>query len=116
MRCSTTNAGVAFVQVEDAGFDAERLQRADAADAEDDLLLDARLAIAAVEPRRQLAIPRRVLLEVGVEQVQRHAAEAHAPDRDQHRAIAERHRGDARLAVAASVAGSIGASAQFRRS
>ena len=78
-------AGVAFVQVEDAGVDAERLQRADAADAEDDLLLDARLAIAAVEARRQLAIPRRVLFEIGVEQVQRHAAEPHAPDRDEHR-------------------------------
>ena len=85
MRCRTTNAGVAFVQVEDGRRRAERLQRADAADAEDDLLLDARFAIAAVEPRRQLAIPRRVLLEIGVEQIQLHAAEAHAPDRDEHR-------------------------------
>ena len=75
MRCSTTNAGVSFVEVEHAGVDAERLERAHAADAEDDLLLDARFAIAAVEARRQLAIPRRVLLEVGVEQVQRDAAE-----------------------------------------
>ena len=45
-----------------------RPQRADTADAEDDLLLDARLAIAAVEARRQLAIPGRVLFEIGVEQ------------------------------------------------
>ena len=56
-------AGVSFVQVEHAGIDAERLQRADAADAEDDLLLDARFAIAAVQPRGQLAVPRRVFLQ-----------------------------------------------------
>ena len=92
-------AGVPFVEVKDAGIDAERLERAHAADAEDDLLLDAGLAIAAVEARRQLAIPRRVLLEAGVEQVERDAAEPHPPHGDQHRAIAERHRGDARLAV-----------------
>ena len=91
--------GVPFVEVEDAGLDAERPQRAHAADAEDDFLLDARLAVAAVQPGRQLAIPRRVLLEIGVEQIQLHAADAHAPDRDEHRSIAERHRRDARLAV-----------------
>ena len=45
-------AGVSFVQVEHRRVGAERLQRADAADAEDDLLLDARFAIAAVEARR----------------------------------------------------------------
>ena len=91
--------GVAFVQVPHRRRDAERAQRAHAADAENDLLLDARLAIAAVEPRRQLAIPRRVLREIGVEQEQADAAEPHAPHRGQHRAIAERHRGDARPAV-----------------
>ena len=74
-------------------------KRAHAADAEDDFLLDARLAIAAVEARRQLAIPRRVLGEIGVEQEQPHAPEPHAPHRGQHRAIAQRHRGDARPAV-----------------
>ena len=91
--------GVAFVEVIDRRVDAHRLEHAHAADAEDDLLLDARLAVAAVEARRQLAIPRRVLLEVGVEQVQLHAADAHAPDRHEHGAVAERHGGDARLAV-----------------
>ena len=92
-------AGVPFVQVEDARIRTERLQRADAADAEDDLLLDARLAIAAVEARRELAVPRRVLLEVGVEQVDLHAADPHTPDGDQDRPVAERHRRDARFAV-----------------
>jgi hypothetical protein len=52
-----------------------RAGHADAADAEDDLLLDARLPVAAVEARRQVAIPRRVLLEVRVEQEQLHAPE-----------------------------------------
>ena len=99
MRCSDDERGVSFVQVIDARVGAHRLQHAHAADAEDDLLLHARLAVAAVEARRQLAIPRRVLLEVGVEQVQLHAADADAPHRHEHRAVAERHRGDARLAV-----------------
>ncbi len=92
-------AGVAFVQVKHAGADAECLQRAHAADAEDDFLLDARFAIAAVQPRRQLAIPRRVLFEIRVEQIQPHAAETDTPDRHEHGAFAERHRGDARLAI-----------------
>src|SRR2546423_8929055 len=50
-------ARMSFVEMEGAGGDAERLERPDAADAENDLLLDARLAIAAVEARRELAIP-----------------------------------------------------------
>ena len=86
---------VAFVQVPHRGRDAQRAQRAHAADAEDHLLLDAHLAIAAVEARRELAIPRRVLREIGVEQEQAHAPEPNPPDRGQHRAIAERHRGHA---------------------
>ena len=90
---------VPFVEVPDGRLDAHRPQHAHAADAEDDLLLDAGFAVAAVEPGRQLAVPRRVLVEVGVEQVELHVADADPPDRRQHRAIAERHRGDARLAV-----------------
>jgi hypothetical protein len=113
MRWSTTNAACPSFRCHTAGVRAHGLERADAADAEDDLLLDARLAIAAVQPRRQLAIPRRVLLEVRVEQVQLHAAEPHAPDRDEHAAAAERHRDDARLALGV-IAGSIGASVQLR--
>ena len=69
MRWSTTNAGVPFVQVPDAPASIPSARRTrDAADPEDDLLLDARFAIAAVQPRRQLTIPRRVFLEIGVEQ------------------------------------------------
>jgi hypothetical protein len=69
IRCSTTKAACPSLRCQTAGS-IPGPQRAHAADAEDDLLLDARLAVAAVEPRRQLAVPRRVLLEVGVEQVQ----------------------------------------------
>jgi hypothetical protein len=68
--------GVSFVEVIDGRRTTHRLEHPHAADAEDDLLLDARLAIAAVEACRQLAIPRRVLLEIRVEQVQRDAARA----------------------------------------
>ena len=99
MRCSATNAAWPSFRCHTVGVMPSARKRADAADAEDDFLLDAGLAIAAVEARRQLAIPRRVFREVGVEQEQPHAAEAHAPHRGQHRAIAERHGGDARPAI-----------------
>ena len=91
--------GVPFVQMEHGRIGAERLERAHAADAENDFLLDPRFAVAAVQARRELTIPRRILFEVGVEQVQRDAADAHAPHGDEHGAVAERHRRDAGLPV-----------------
>src|SRR5439155_3016360 len=51
---------VALVEMKDGGIRSERLERPHATDAEDDLLLNARLAIAAVQPRREFAIPRSV--------------------------------------------------------
>ena len=90
---------MSLVQVKDVRLDSERAQGAHAADPEDDLLLDARLAIAAVQPRRQLAVPGRVLFEVRVEQVELHTADSHAPDGHEHRPIVERDRREARLAV-----------------
>jgi hypothetical protein len=78
--------GVPLVEMPDHRIDAERAKRTHAADAENDLLLDSRFAVAAVQPRGQLAIPRRVLLEVGVEEEQPRVPQAHAPHRDQHRA------------------------------
>ncbi len=90
---------VPLVEVPRRRVRAHRFQRTYAADAEDDLLLDARFAVAAVEPRRQLAIPRRVLFEIGVEQIQLHAPEPYPPHRDEHSAVAERHGDDARVAV-----------------
>ena len=49
---------VPFVEVDDAGRDAQRVERAHAADAEQQLLADADAIVAAVEPRGQLAILR----------------------------------------------------------
>ena len=88
--------GVALVEMPHRRRDAQRPQGADAADAEDDLLLDARLPVPAVEARRQFTVPRGVLGEVRVEQVQADAAEPDAPHRRQHRPVTERHRRDAR--------------------
>ncbi len=64
---------VALVEVVQVDLDAERPQRADAADAEDDLLRDARLARTAVKVRRRVGLG--VARQVGVEQVQRGVAE-----------------------------------------
>ena len=85
--------------MEDARFDAERPERAHAADAEDDFLLDARLPIAPVQTRGQLAVPRGVLFEIGVEEIELHAPDAYPPHRHQHRPIVERNGREARLAV-----------------
>ena len=81
-------SGMSFVQVPCGRRDAERAEGADAADPEDDFLLQPRFAIAAVETRRQVAILRSVLFEAGVEQVQVDAAYRHLPDVGQHGAVA----------------------------
>ena len=84
MRWRTSSSGgeraVAFVQVSDAGRDAERRERAHAADAEQQLLADADALVAAVEPRGQLAIFGLVAFDVRVEQQQRVAADGELPD------------------------------------
>ena len=77
-------AGMALVGVKDlrrreAGQGAVGADGADAADAEQHLLLQAVLAAAAVQPVRHLALCRRVVLDVGVEQEQRHPADGHLP-------------------------------------
>ena len=92
-------AGMPFVQVPHRRIEPEGAEGTHAADAEDDLLLDPRLAIAAVQAGRQLTIPGRVLLEIGVEQIEVRVSQLRVPDLHQHRALAERHGNDARLAV-----------------
>ena len=77
-------AGMALVGVEDlrrrkTGQGAVGADGADAADAEQHLLLQAMLAAAAVQPVRHLALGRRVVLDVGVEQEQRHPTDGHLP-------------------------------------
>ena len=72
---------MALVGVEHLGMDTEGAQRLDPADPEDDLLTDAVLDIAAVEP---VGDPLRFLAVAGyrgVEQVQRHPSDVDPPDR-----------------------------------
>ena len=71
--------GVALVGVEHLGVDAERVEGAHAADAEEDLLAEAVLGLAAVEPVGDGAQVGGVLLDVGVEQVQRHPTDLGLP-------------------------------------
>ena len=55
-------------------------KRPHAADAQHDLLLDAQLAVAAVQRAGDLAVVGRVPGDVGIEQVQRNAPDLHLPD------------------------------------
>src|SRR5207244_11467765 len=55
---------------------------AKAAASSDDLLTDTKLLVAAVKASRQLTIPGRVGLHVGVHQVERHPADVDLPDRN----------------------------------
>ena len=73
-------AGVALVGVEHLRVEAEGPQRPHAADAEQDLLAEAVLGVAAVEPVGDGAGLGRVVVDVGVEQVQRDAADVGPPD------------------------------------
>ena len=59
---------VAFIQMPHRRRVTERPQREDAAKTQHNFLLQSGLAASAVQPRRQLAIPRCVLLEIRVEQ------------------------------------------------
>ena len=70
---------MALVGVEHLGLDADGLQRPHAADAEQDLLAQPVLDVAAVQPVGDLADLVGVLLDVGVEEVQRHPADARLP-------------------------------------
>ena len=64
--------GVPFVHVADRRLLLMALQRADAADAQDHLLADAHVLVAAVKPGRDLPIFRVVLRDVRVEEIKRH--------------------------------------------
>ena len=61
---------MAFVDVPDRRLEPSSRERAHAADAEHDLLLDARRAVAAVQPMGDVAIVLGVLRDVGIEQIQ----------------------------------------------
>ena len=71
---------VALVQVADGGLEAQGDQGPQAADAQQDLLADAHVVVAAVQPAGQFAVLGPVLGQVGVQQEQGVAADLHAPD------------------------------------
>ena len=74
-------AAVSFVQVQNAGRDPHRLQRAKTADAEQQFLADPRCAPSPpYKSRRQFAILRSISFDVGIQQQQIAAADLHAPD------------------------------------
>ncbi len=81
------------------GRESEGSQRQDAAEAEYDFLLQAHVLTAAVQARRQFAVPRLVLLQVGVEQQQSHTPQAHFPHLHQHGSGAQRHGHHTRFAI-----------------
>ena len=90
---------MAFVQMPDGRRQPERAQGEHAAEPEDDLLLQPRVLAAAIEPRRELAIPRLVLFAIGVEQEQPDAADADFPHLDDDVSCRERDDHHARLPV-----------------
>ena len=72
-------AGVALVGVEDLAVLTNRLERTHAADAEEDLLAQAVLGAAAVQAVGDAALVVRVVVDVGVEQVERDPPDLPAP-------------------------------------
>jgi hypothetical protein len=72
--------GMPLVEVHEAGLDAHRAQRAHAAHAEQDVLRQARVRVADVQPRGDPPGELVVLGPLGVEQVERDAAHVDAPD------------------------------------
>ena len=81
-----------LVEVEDAGLDPERLEGADGADAEQPVLAEPGQWVALVQACGDPAVDGVVLVELGVEQVQRHAADLGAPHVEGDLAAEERER------------------------
>ncbi len=72
-------AGVALVRVEDLHVEPERFEHAHAAHPEEDLLLQPVLDVAAVQAVGDLAHVGLVVVDVGVEEVERGAADVGPP-------------------------------------
>ncbi len=92
---------VALVHVVDRRVDAERAQRAHPADPERQLLHHAGVLIPAVEMAGDPAVALLVVVAIGVEEVERDAADTDAPDAQLHRATVDREGDRERHAVAA---------------
>ena len=71
--------GVAFVEMQDAGIDPERAEHSHRADPEEAVLAEPRVRVPLVEARRDPPVDRVVLVELRVEEVQRHAPDLGAP-------------------------------------
>ena len=79
--------------------DVHRCQSADAADAEDNFLLDTRFGASAVELAGDLTICRGVFLEIGVEQIERNPTDLGPPYFAEDRVLREVHANVYRRAV-----------------
>ena len=79
-RSRTRNAAWPSLMCQTVGAEAHRFERAHAADAEHDFLLDARVLVPAVEAVGDGAVGFAVCRQVGVEQVQPHVPHARLPD------------------------------------
>lgn len=90
---------MSFVHVEGRGLEAERAQQPHAADAEHNLLHDARGTVPAIDAQREIAVVRLVFPPVGVEQIDRHPANVHAPGVEKYRAGDDAHGADHLLAA-----------------
>ncbi len=82
---------MALVEVPDGRGQAEDSQRAHPADTEDHLLADAGRFVAAVQPPGDIAVRRRILGRVGVEQVDGDSAGLGLPDAGHHVAAGDAH-------------------------
>src|SRR5690606_29981230 len=82
--------GVTLVQVDDLRLEAGGAERAHAADAEEDLLLQTVLVVAAIQAVGDAAILGPVLRNVRVEQEERDAPHVGPPDARERAAVAER--------------------------
>ena len=78
-RLKHRKAAVSLVQMQHSRRDAHRLERAKAANAQQQLLANARPPVATIEPRRQLAILGRIPLHIRVQQQQIAAAHLDPP-------------------------------------
>ena len=81
---------MSLVEVEHARLDPEHPQRSDRAHAEEGVLAEARQRVALVEPGGDPAVDRVVLVELGIEEVERHPTDLRPPDVEGHRAAVER--------------------------
>ena len=79
-RLQDGKCAVAFVEMENAGRDSHRGERAEAADAQEHLLPDAQAHVAAIEARRKVAVLGRIALHIRIEQEQIATTDFQPPD------------------------------------